>query len=72
MFCVKCGSDSSACPGNCRSDLDPPRFCEECGKKLFVVVTPTSVNAFCKTHGIPAALSLKVISLDHASEGSLT
>jgi hypothetical protein len=31
--------------------LDPPRHCPECGRRLRVLVTPTSWSARCRDHG---------------------
>lgn len=50
-FCPGCGRERPACPGNCKRELDPPRFCPECGKKLFAQVTPTGYSGRCKKHG---------------------
>ena len=32
------------CDGSCRRELDPPRFCPECGKKMFAQVTPDRIS----------------------------
>ena len=37
--CSGCGRPSSECEG-CGPELDPPRFCAECGRRLTVQVTP--------------------------------
>ena len=37
--------------GGCRSELDPPRFCPTCGRRLRVLVTPRRVEARCRDHG---------------------
>lgn len=50
-FCTGCGRSAEDCPGDCRRELDPPRFCPACGKKLFAQVTPQGYSARCKTHG---------------------
>jgi DNA-directed RNA polymerase subunit RPC12/RpoP len=50
-FCSGCGRAVADCPGGCRRELDPPRFCPDCGKKLFAQVTPQGYRARCKAHG---------------------
>lgn len=50
-FCCGCGRAKSDCPGSCRPELDPPRFCPECGKGLIAQVTPQGYSARCKVHG---------------------
>lgn len=50
-FCVWCGRPSTDCDGSCRKELDPPRYCPVCGKKLIAQVTPTGYWARCKAHG---------------------
>ncbi|MGI8773391.1 MAG: hypothetical protein ACR2KQ_00050 [Actinomycetota bacterium] len=50
-YCTGCGAPRTECAGNCRRELDPPRFCPECGKRLFGQVTPTGYSARCKRHG---------------------
>jgi hypothetical protein len=50
-FCPGCGRAAGECSGDCKRELDPPRFCPGCGKKLFAQVTPTGYSARCKKHG---------------------
>ena len=50
-FCSGCGRARADCPGDCHRQLDPPRFCPHCGKKLFAQVTPQGYKARCKQHG---------------------
>jgi len=38
------------CAG-CRRAFDPPRYCAECGRRLAVTVTPSSVEGRCRDHG---------------------
>jgi hypothetical protein len=45
--CTGCGKPVAACPGGCTSDLDPPRFCRECGRRLAVQVYPGHYTARC-------------------------
>jgi len=49
-FCPGCGRPSSACPG-CGRELDPPRHCPLCGRRMAVVVTPGGYRARCRDHG---------------------
>ena len=53
-YCSDCGAATSACPG-CGRELDPPRFCTRCGRRLSVVVSPGGYRARCRDHGpVPA------------------
>ncbi|OWY62918.1 hypothetical protein B7486_55850 [cyanobacterium TDX16] len=58
--CVGCGkvlataSSSSAryrCDGSCRRELDPPRYCGGCGRRMAVQVTPTGWRGRCRDCG---------------------
>jgi hypothetical protein len=58
--CVGCGkvmasaSSSSVryrCDGSCRQELDPPRFCGNCGRRMAVQVTPTGWRGRCRGCG---------------------
>jgi hypothetical protein len=49
--CTGCGLPLDQCQGACRRELDPPRFCPECGRRLVVMVTPGYFEAQCKVHG---------------------
>jgi len=51
MYCQWCGRPSQECDGSCRSPLDPPRFCRQCGRKLSVQLTPIDFRAECPVHG---------------------
>jgi hypothetical protein len=48
LHCSGCGSASCA---GCGRELDPPRFCPLCGRRLTVYVTPGSAVAMCRDHG---------------------
>jgi hypothetical protein len=48
--CTGCGRTRDDCNG-CRRQLDPPRFCPHCGRRLRVLVSPTGYSALCKEHG---------------------
>ena len=51
-FCRWCGAPDGGCDGvACRHELDPPRFCPTCGRRLRVVVIPTGHRATCRDHG---------------------
>ena len=52
-FCRWCGT--AGCDAGCRRELDPPRYCPTCGKRLRVLVTPRRAEATCRTHGVVAA-----------------
>jgi len=49
-YCTGCGHPREEC-GGCGRQLDPPRFCPACGRRLTVRVTPLSVDARCREHG---------------------
>ncbi|HET6793086.1 MAG TPA: hypothetical protein VFH45_01510 [Acidimicrobiales bacterium] len=48
--CTGCGRPAGECAG-CARELDPPRFCPDCGRRLRVVVTPGGWRASCRNHG---------------------
>jgi hypothetical protein len=54
MFCGHCGEAADA-RGHavCRRqlELEPPRFCVECGRRMKVQVTPRGWTAVCVEHG---------------------
>ena len=45
-FCTGCGRSADECAG-CSPELDPPRFCADCSKRLTVRVTPAGWLARC-------------------------
>jgi hypothetical protein len=47
-FCSGCGRPVAECAG-CTRALDPPRFCETCGRRLKVQVTPAGYTTTCRT-----------------------
>jgi hypothetical protein len=55
MFCGHCGlpvadGDHTVCVA--RLDLEPPRFCASCARRMKVQVTPTGWSAACVAHGV--------------------
>jgi dethiobiotin synthetase len=50
-YCTGCGRTAGECPGDCVSELDPPRFCPRCGRRMAVTITPTGSAARCRDHG---------------------
>lgn len=53
-FCGRCGVEISAKDhAEClvALDLEPPRYCEICKRRMIVQVTPTGWSARCKEHG---------------------
>jgi hypothetical protein len=54
MFCDRCGEqlDGGEHPA-CRAarELEPPRFCPSCRRRMVVQVTPTGWTARCSEHG---------------------
>ena len=51
-FCRWCGTAAGGCDQtSCRRQLDPPRHCPSCGRRLRVLVTPGGVRASCRDHG---------------------
>ena len=49
-YCVACGRTTVECDG-CLDAFEAPRRCPRCGRRLRVVVAPTSVTATCRLHG---------------------
>ncbi|MDQ4010061.1 MAG: hypothetical protein M3228_05040 [Actinomycetota bacterium] len=53
-FCDACGrtvdeGEHIGCAR--RRELEPPRYCPECARRMLVQVTPTSWSARCSAHG---------------------
>jgi hypothetical protein len=69
VFCGHCGEprtketsdDGSAPPSNvhqtceARLQLEPPRYCAHCGRRLKVQVSPFGWLASCSRHGIASS-----------------
>jgi hypothetical protein len=49
-YCTGCGAATTECAG-CTRDLDPPRYCPTCGRRLAVTVSPGAYRARCRDHG---------------------
>lgn len=50
-YCTGCGRPAADCPGGCSPELDPPRYCPRCSRRLAVTIVPTGVQARCRDHG---------------------
>ena len=55
VYCGHCGEESGGGTGHeqCRAklELEPPRYCPECRRRLIVQVLPTGFVARCSAHG---------------------
>lgn len=54
MFCGHCGEAADACDHSAcvsRLELEPPRFCRACRRRMKVQVTPRGWTATCAEHG---------------------
>jgi hypothetical protein len=51
-FCDQCGQPAGDHP-RCaaRRELEPPRYCPDCARRMVVQVTPTGWTAHCSRHG---------------------
>ncbi|MBV1851624.1 biotin synthase auxiliary protein BsaP [Catellatospora tritici] len=57
-YCDRCGEDTAAVDhAACRAarELEPPRYCTHCRRRMKVQVVPTGWTATCSVHGSPAA-----------------
>ncbi|SDJ00850.1 hypothetical protein SAMN05444157_1253 [Frankineae bacterium MT45] len=53
-YCDRCGEELAAGPhATCAQarELEPPRFCGHCRRRMVVQVTPTGWSARCVEHG---------------------
>ena len=52
-FCGRCGEPSGPGHEACRRalDLEPPRYCSTCRRRMVVQVTPRGWTAACARHG---------------------
>ncbi|MEO6714493.1 MAG: hypothetical protein ABIM89_13815 [Mycobacteriales bacterium] len=53
-YCDRCGAEAGADHGACAAsaDLEPPRYCAHCGRRMVVQVTPRTWTATCVEHGV--------------------
>ncbi|HEY5030927.1 MAG TPA: hypothetical protein VIJ54_00520 [Actinomycetes bacterium] len=62
MYCDHCGEELTAAPAAERTgdghaacararDLEPPRYCSQCRRRMVVQVTPLGWTARCSAHG---------------------
>ena len=54
LICGHCGLGLGLHLQPCETQLDPKRYCERCGRKLNVTISPNDVSARCKVHGMVA------------------
>ena len=55
MFCGHCGrtlEEGDHDPCQARLELEPPRFCADCGRRMRVQVTPRGWSGSCVEHGV--------------------
>jgi hypothetical protein len=53
-YCDRCGEPAAAEQhADCAAarELEPPRYCVECRRRMVVQVTPTGWSARCSEHG---------------------
>jgi hypothetical protein len=52
-YCGHCGEPAAAPHPACaaRLDLEPPRYCPRCRRRLIVQVLPVGYTARCSAHG---------------------
>ncbi|MFZ2504424.1 MAG: hypothetical protein WAW88_17315 [Nocardioides sp.] len=56
-FCGQCGGEIAAADGSghaacaARAELEPPRYCPHCRRRMKVQVTPRGWSADCVEHG---------------------
>ncbi|HEU5334008.1 MAG TPA: hypothetical protein VFU73_14615 [Actinocrinis sp.] len=57
-FCGQCGKQTGEQPHDqcaARLELEPPRYCARCARRMVVQVVPTGWTARCSEHGITAS-----------------
>ena len=55
VYCDRCGRPlGEAEHGACQAarDLEPPRYCARCGRRMVVQVTPGGWTSRCARHGM--------------------
>jgi hypothetical protein len=52
-YCVHCGRQLSTAHTECvrAADLEPPRYCGQCARRMIVQVMPSGWSARCSAHG---------------------
>ena len=54
VYCARCGEDAGH-PEHASCDaaleLEPPRYCTLCRRRMVVQITPTGWTAHCSEHG---------------------
>jgi hypothetical protein len=55
QYCDRCGrplttGEHDGCTAS--RDLEPPRYCGECGRRMVVQVSPATWTARCVAHGV--------------------
>ena len=53
-FCDQCGRPAADDPhARCaaRRELEPPRYCPDCARRMVVQISPTGWTARCSRHG---------------------
>lgn len=61
-FCAQCGKPAGALPHDrcaTRLELEPPRYCTECARRMVVQVVPTGWTARCSEHGITTSANVE-------------
>ncbi len=57
-YCEMCGEETdTAAHDSCRqrAELEPPRYCPQCRRRMIVQVDPMGWQARCTRHGDPRA-----------------
>jgi len=57
-FCDRCGEPAAGGHERCAvaRDLEPPRYCPACRRRLVVQVVPTGWTARCAEHGVSTSI----------------
>ncbi|MDQ2837030.1 MAG: hypothetical protein M3Y42_07005 [Actinomycetota bacterium] len=52
-YCGQCGQPQPGEHADCwqRAELEPPRYCTECARRMVVQVDPVGWRATCSRHG---------------------
>ena len=59
-YCDACGEPGSHPACEARRDLEPPRYCPRCRRRMVVQVTPTGWTARCVEHGTTSSAGVPV------------